>query len=296
MNEINSTLKPVSRKFNWLSSVSGDSIILSELNQSMSWFYGSHDGRKTYQEMLEANNNNINDNSDINWLPQYICSLQPNSILEVGCSSGRMYRHLINHGYLKNYCGIEVAEHIINKNKILYPQAKWECSSAYEIPYKNESFDIVFSTYVLEHLIYPEKSLHEMMRVLQPGGYLILVFPDFVSVGRLPSQQMGFSPIESAFKKLRLGKIIDAIISLYDSRIRLPYALKTASQRLGPFPVNLSPICLTYPDIMDADIDAIYIASKDEIHNWASINGYSVTYPKGKEGFFRLHACMSIQK
>jgi hypothetical protein len=76
----------------------------------------------------------------------------------------------------------------------------------------------------------------------------------------------------------------------------MPNAMKLACQQVGAFPINLSPICLTYPDVMGADVDAIYIASKQEVKEWAVAKGYSVEFPYGVEGFFAEHTFMRIEK
>ena len=54
------------------------------------------------------------------------------------------------------------------------------------IPLEGESFDIVFSRYVLEHVTYPAKFLGEMHRVLKPGGRFLFLTPNkkhYVALG-----------------------------------------------------------------------------------------------------------------
>jgi ubiquinone/menaquinone biosynthesis C-methylase UbiE len=46
-----------------------------------------------------------------------------------------------------------------------------------QIPFADESFDYVVSSEVIEHVIEPEKAIHEMCRVLKRGGYLALTTP-----------------------------------------------------------------------------------------------------------------------
>ena len=285
------------RKFRWISSISGDQDVLSALNDSMAWFYGQEDGREMYQSMLDTQEGILTDlNSERHLMPKYICDLKPQAILEVGCANGRLYRQLRHYGYEGSYSGIEVTDYIIQQNTQKHPEADWKCSTAYSIPFADSSFDICFSLYVLEHLVYPQRALTEMMRVIKPNGRLVLVFPDFVESGRFSSQKLGLSPVLTASDKLRKGKIIDALVSLYDSRIRLPRALKGTHKSLGAFLVNTQPICLSYPDVMGADIDAIYIASKKEVHHWADQQGFQVEYPSGTEGEFTEHAFMVIHK
>ena len=53
---------------------------------------------------------------------------------------------------------------------------------------------------------------------------------------------------------------------------------------------------LSYPEIMGADIDAVYIASKKEVHYWATQLGFQVEYPCGTEGEFAEQAFIVIHK
>ncbi|MFL5804450.1 MAG: class I SAM-dependent methyltransferase [Roseiflexaceae bacterium] len=48
---------------------------------------------------------------------------------------------------------------------------------AYALPFAASSFDTVFSTQTLEHVEAPHLAVAEMVRVLRPGGYLILTAP-----------------------------------------------------------------------------------------------------------------------
>ncbi len=49
------------------------------------------------------------------------------------------------------------------------------------LPYKNNSFDIVWAKSVLEHLYYPEKLVEEVYRILNPGGCFLTLTPDWYS-------------------------------------------------------------------------------------------------------------------
>jgi ubiquinone/menaquinone biosynthesis C-methylase UbiE len=50
-------------------------------------------------------------------------------------------------------------------------------SRAEELPFADSTFDVVFSSYVLEHLKMREDSLREMRRVLKPNGIIIATVP-----------------------------------------------------------------------------------------------------------------------
>lgn len=285
------------RLFNWISSSnSKNADLLNELDKKMSDFYSNWNSRNEYQQMLDSNNSNDPGLAALKLL-EYLKKIGKTNFLEIGCGSGKMYGYINEKFNLLQYTGIEVSENVIKNNRIRFPNANWLVADAYNIPLSSESVDVCFSFYVLEHLVYLEKALLSMLRVIKKNGFLILIFPDFVSSGRFASQFIGLSNETTAFRKLKKGRILDALISLYDSRIRLPKALRNASKHFGSFPVNLSPKCLTVGNIaMAPDIDAIYIASKEEIADWSIKKGYKTLFPAGKNGYFSEHAFVSIQK
>lgn len=49
----------------------------------------------------------------------------------------------------------------------------------HEIPFEENSFDVIFCNHVLEHVDSDIKALQEMKRVLRPGGWAILQVPFF---------------------------------------------------------------------------------------------------------------------
>ena len=61
------------------------------------------------------------------------------------------------------------------------------CGDGYELPFAADSFDVVLLVAVLEHTREPWRVLAEARRVLQPGGHVVMVVPNDVtmSVGRL---------------------------------------------------------------------------------------------------------------
>lgn len=50
-------------------------------------------------------------------------------------------------------------------------------ADAHSLPFKNDSFDIVYSIAVLEHVRKPWIVADEITRILKPGGYIVLELP-----------------------------------------------------------------------------------------------------------------------
>jgi len=288
---------PATREFHWISSVEGEKDVLRSLHEAMMSFYAESSERSGYQDMLDEIDEDPDGDTSTTRLTDYISGVGPESVLEVGCGNGRLFRTMTKKGFDTDYTGVEVAEYVIERNRNRHPEACWYVADAYDLPVDEGEIDLVCAEFVLEHLVFPRRALKEMIRVLRPGGHLVLIFPDFVCAGRLASQVIGLSPGSTALNRLQQGRPIDAAVSLYDSRIRLPTALKKARKNYGPFPVNLRPKCLTYPNIVSPDVDAVYIASKEEVADWARDQGYTVKFPWGTDSrLFRETAHIAIAK
>jgi len=59
----------------------------------------------------------------------------------------------------------------LGKRSLRYPLKK-------KLPFKDNTFDVVYSFYLIEHLEKPKKMFDEMYRILKPGGLMILWAPN----------------------------------------------------------------------------------------------------------------------
>lgn len=95
-------------------------------------------------------------------------------ILDIGCGTGEYVRRANELGF--NASGVEPAEAMrevaIKKN----PEASIVSGVATEIPYPDESFDLVICIEVLRYLNLSDirQALRELRRVLRPGGTMFL--------------------------------------------------------------------------------------------------------------------------
>jgi len=99
-------------------------------------------------------------------------------ILDLGCGRGEFLRGFIRCG-LQGY-GLDrspTAKSICPEAEVLQSDLEKD-----PLPYKDNSFEVVFSKSVLEHFYYPEKLVQEIYRVLKPGGLVITMVPDWESV------------------------------------------------------------------------------------------------------------------
>ncbi|OGH42339.1 MAG: hypothetical protein A3H79_01135 [Candidatus Levybacteria bacterium RIFCSPLOWO2_02_FULL_36_8b] len=98
------------------------------------------------------------------------------SILDAGCGEGFTIDKLKENGIGKKIEGVEYSKDAILLGKKLFPNLIIKQGSTYELPYKDNSFNLVICTEVLEHLEKPSEALKEILRV--SGKYLIISVPN----------------------------------------------------------------------------------------------------------------------
>lgn len=93
-------------------------------------------------------------------------------VLDVGCGTGR---HLmLFHPSNKRY-GIDLSAPMMAEAKAKVPDGIFTVASADALPFENESFDVVISSRVLQHIRDQQKVISEMARVCKRGGQIILL-------------------------------------------------------------------------------------------------------------------------
>ena len=111
----------------------------------------------------------------------------PHRICDVGCGNGLFTSFLIN--YINCYlCGVDGNEYALSEAKKLgfHELIYVEDFSMNNLPFENESFEFIINKDVLEHLLYPDVLVKEMIRITKKGGYLLIHVPNhFPIYGRL---------------------------------------------------------------------------------------------------------------
>lgn len=103
------------------------------------------------------------------------------SILDLGCGEGTRLSLLVSRG---RGVGIDISSKAISLAKKKYPNFDFRVGDLEKLPFENKSFDLVYSAFVFEHLDNPEKVIKEVIRVLTPGGKVVVIAPNFGAPNR----------------------------------------------------------------------------------------------------------------
>lgn len=93
-------------------------------------------------------------------------------ILDIGCGDGVLLSQ-IKAGQLY---GVDLDQSSLDY-AAFQVKAKFIKAPAEKLPFKNNFFDVVIATEIIEHLSRPQLMLREIYRVLQPGGRAIISTP-----------------------------------------------------------------------------------------------------------------------
>ena len=248
------------REIIWVSSLdNANSNKINLLENSMSDFYRNS---ANYYSDIDFTADNWVNTGEKGYADIIETCRNTDKILEVGCGSA----NILKHGMIgqSKYFGCDFSEELIKSNKASYSLANFDVLTKPNfLPYADNTFDVVYSVFVIEHSCYPAKFIDECCRVLKQNGTLIILCPDFLGRGRMSSQRAGYTQ-GTTTDKLRKMKVIDAIVTYYDNKIRIPAHCKSiASDRTPKFYINLQPTVFT--DKFIPDVDAVYLTYKQEM-------------------------------
>lgn len=95
-------------------------------------------------------------------------------LLDFGAGRGKVPLHDFSHN-VQRCVGVDVDDAVLGNRQV--DEAKVIGADG-RIPYDDETFDLVVSAYVLEHLTEPAPMFAEVARVLRPGGAFVFLTPN----------------------------------------------------------------------------------------------------------------------
>lgn len=102
-------------------------------------------------------------------------------ILDLGCGKGRFCRKIKDFGFV-NIIGVEPSKELIRIARRNNKDIKFVQASATDLPFGDNEFDILVCIEVLEHIPDTEKAIKEMKRVLRPGGRILIMDKNILSL------------------------------------------------------------------------------------------------------------------
>ena len=93
-------------------------------------------------------------------------------IVDLGCGDGGLIIALKKEFPDKEIIGVDISPRRINTLKNKYPKDKFLCEDVCNTKLKENSFNLVISTQVIEHVEDDKKLVNEMLRLCKKNGYI----------------------------------------------------------------------------------------------------------------------------
>ena len=122
-------------------------------------------------------------NSDSPWhqmSKQHLGNIQGRKVLEIGCGRGGFSQYLLECG--ADLVAADFSDSAVTiTNQLLSNKPNFEAVVAdiQNMPFPDNTFDVVISLETLEHVPDPDKGLTELLRVTKPGGRTIVSTPNY---------------------------------------------------------------------------------------------------------------------
>lgn len=115
------------------------------------------------------------------------------NVLDIGCGSGVLSRRLVDHGW--NTYGMDISFEGVRKYRLKGLKGV-VCDAEMNLPFRDELFDTVWISEVIEHMVDYRSLLMEIRRVLKRHGRVYLTTPNASFFGYRLLSLLGRCPTE----------------------------------------------------------------------------------------------------
>lgn len=103
-------------------------------------------------------------------------------ICDVGCGKGRYLKNLLADVPQAEYCAVDISKKVM---QTIGDPIEKKTGILTHIPYEDGTFDLVYTAEALEHSIFAENAVKELIRVTKTGGEVIVIDKNQSAMGML---------------------------------------------------------------------------------------------------------------
>jgi len=115
----------------------------------------------------------------------------PIKLIDIGCGDGYLLKEIAKDFPQIDLFGIDLSENRVETAKKFVPRAVFKTGDAQDVPFKDETFDIVVCSEVIEHCPDDMKVLAELYRILKTNSFLILTVPNLYTLESISKLLIG---------------------------------------------------------------------------------------------------------
>lgn len=178
-------------------------------------------------------------------------SFRGKSVLEIGVGLGADHQQFAEANARLQGCDLteRAVEHTRERLKLFNLSSELRVADAENLPYENDSFDLVYSWGVIHHSPDTQRVVNEIYRVLKPGGEAkIMIYHTYSWVGYLLWLRYA----------LVVGKPARGLASIYANHLESPgtkaYSKTGAQELFSQFRQVTLKTVLTHADLLASDV------------------------------------------
>ena len=181
-------------------------------------------------------------------------------VVDVGCGAGRAVAEMLQRGL--RVTGVDRSEAMTTHARSRFPTADFQCASAEELPFADESLRGYRAERVYSHIHNPRPALAEARRVLAPGGHF--VFAD------VENDLWAIDSDDRSMTRAMIRAFADAVANPWIGRSCRSLLLQAGFVDVT---VDFQPVIITtwYPKLIDVLANAAVaagVASPKETETW----------------------------
>lgn len=144
---------------------------MSYKGEKKSNVYGSEEGYELWAEEYDKSLGYLNSFEE-NVFLRFLGNLEGKKVLDIGCGTGRLIPELKHRG--GEVVAADLSAKMLNLTSKKFPGVKTVVADIDDLPFEDESFDMVIAMFVVVHLGDLRRAFDEVYRVLKNGGVFIL--------------------------------------------------------------------------------------------------------------------------
>lgn len=132
------------------------------------------------------------------------------NVLDIGCGQGLLIKKILEKSNANFVVGIDISPKLCSISAIRNPTARIVNADAENNCFVQNSFNVIFMTEVLEHLLEPQKALLEVARILKYNGKLVLTVPnrDWLLFEKYKRSKESFQPVDDHWYRVNEIKLM----------------------------------------------------------------------------------------
>jgi len=168
----------------------------------------------------------------------YLKDFKPHNLLDVGCNDGKRTLEAMKLFSLqtKETYGVEYEEHCVEKCEGIFNAARIDLDKE-RLPYHDDMFSLVICNQVIEHLKNTGDVINDIIRVTQPGGYIIIGVPNLAHLINRFFLLLGIQPMCIGINSSHVRGFTHQGFLKYLNKLNSVTVIASAGAVMYPFPV-----------------------------------------------------------